>query len=171
MSSEKKAPADEGFETERWVFIGTFTPKEKGKVGIRFIHVLADDVLDTSDALDFPVKRSTVGSLRAGAVYNVEVKRDPTDPGKVSARIASRTYAGMFSDSARVSIWQTAEREREITKRLAQKEKTETARNYIREALAPVRQLYTRTDAVGKMAIEVQVLSYLRYGKDLTPDA
>lgn len=155
MSDEKTN--DESYIPETHVYIGKCL-LTGGKTGRLFQRENNDGTLaEETTAWSFRKTRH----FGVGGRYLVLVQRGET----IMAKWEKCRYLGMYSDKDSVAEWQTAARIYDIQQRVKREERTETAENLIKNALEPVRKLYRRTDRVGQLAIEVQVLSYLRFGE------
>jgi hypothetical protein len=58
--------------------------------------------------------------------------------------------------------WKTEERALNVARMARKRQKQDSERNALIEALRPIRDIYFTTNATGRLAIEVQVLAYLR---------
>lgn len=97
-------------------------------------------------------------NVRIGHVYEVET--DPTD----STRIHTNTIRWLhaWKDQADAAIWQTAAEAFDIVDCARRLEQKETSRKLPLDLLRPLRDEYWKTNHLGRLAIEVRVLAYLR---------
>lgn len=96
--------------------------------------------------------------VRVGNVYEVEIDReDPT-------RIYTNTirWLCVWKDQTEAATWQAAAAAFDTLELAKKFEKKETGRRLPLELLRPLREQYWRTNSMGRLAIEVRVLAYLR---------
>ncbi len=96
--------------------------------------------------------------VRVGNVYEVEIgKEDPT-------RIYTNTirWVCVWKDQTEAAIWQAAAAAFDTLELAKKFEKKETGRQLPLELLKPLREQYWKTNSMGRLAIEVRVLAYLR---------
>lgn len=99
--------------------------------------------------------------VRVGHLYEVET--DSTEPSRIHTD--TMRWLNVWHDAAQAATWQAAASAFD-TLDLAQKhEKKETGRKLPLELLRPIRDEYLKTNAAGRLAIEVRVLAYLRLVK------
>lgn len=154
MSETTTAPAagpaiPEGYEQAEWVCMGR-AKLVGGRNGITFRDQAGER---QAFALTPKLKR-----YRPGGVYRVLAS--PT-----SARFddAHRAFVRLHENADERRAWQLAEEAEDVEARLDREYKRafeET--DDVRRALEPLRRLYHARDRVGKQAIEVLLLQYLR---------
>lgn len=154
MSTEAREEKQdrETFPLVQWVCTG-YTQTTEKKPGVIFREVQADGALGEQ----FVYGKKRFGLARIGVVYHIEAKGSQCYP-------ETLRYHEAWHDRTAVTEWQTREAARqgvEAAKRIA---KTETTRKAMAEALAPIRKIYRTTNHQGKIALEIQLLSYLRGG-------
>ncbi len=73
-------------------------------------------------------------------------------------------WVRLWPNTADCIRWQEAWRSFEILERAKRQEKKQTGLRPALDAIRPMRQLLLKTDYLGRLALEVQVLNYLRGG-------
>lgn len=152
--SEQKNPDDEFVERE-FVIVGrTRTTEKKPGVILRRLgevqHVGEDGELGPEEVYSAkPLLRKPIG-----AVYVIEATA-------TSIRPTTARYLRQYHDRDKVMTWQAEARAQEIIEQAARDEK-KGATPAALKALEPLRRLYARTNHLNRLAIEVQVLAYLR---------
>ncbi len=128
-----------------------------GKVGLLFREVTTEGTLGNERIY----QHKGLQHLRIGAVYQVEV--DPANPRSIYTN--TFRWLRLWEDTAEASVWQVSSDAFDTLHLAAQQEKKQNARKLPVELLAPLREEYWKTNALGRLAIEVRVLAYLRLVK------
>lgn len=155
----ERAIAD-GFERIEIVHTGKYLTKPpKPETGFTF------KILDGSmkgEAISFILPKKSRASI--GSVYDAFY-----NPTTGSARLfgddGRLNFKRRHTDTNAIAEWQLQEQAEEIRKRIAKAERDAEQHNTIIEVLAPIIALYNKTDRIGKLAIETQVLAALRTGE------
>ena len=124
------------------------------KIGLRFQEVTGDGSLGAERIYE----RKGLTHIRVGAVYQVEA--DPANPRTIYPN--TLRWMKLWDNIEEASVWQLAADAFDTRHLAAQQEKKQNARRLPIERLAPFRDLYWKTNALGRLAIEVRVLAYLR---------
>ena len=72
-------------------------------------------------------------------------------------------YVGPWHDQNERMVMQEEDRNVDTILRIKKREASDTRVREALKTLMPLRKLYRETDTIGKLALEVQVLSYLRH--------
>lgn len=89
-----------------------------------------------------------------------EVDADPSDSTRLYAN--SARWLRLWESQEEAAVWQTTGGAFDTVELVRKHEKQQTSRKLPIELLRPIREEYWRTNAVGRLAIEVRVLAYLR---------
>jgi hypothetical protein len=125
-----------------------------GKIGLAFRDVSPDG----STGEDRIYQYKGLQHLRVGAVYEVEV--DSQNPRSIYT--STFRWLRLWDKTGEAAVWQLAVDAFDTQHLIAQQEKKRNARRLPLELLAPIRDEYWRTNPLGRLAIEVRVLAYLR---------
>jgi len=145
---------EEAFKPAEMVCLGA-CKLTGGKLGTLYHFVEPGDVLGEA----FPVARSKGKDGVPGGVYLI-----PTDAERSKAQFVNRQWSRMWPDAEAVAQWRAKSDALEVSHRHA-KRTAGKEREALEAALAclePIRKLYMGTDRLGKLALEVAVLDYLR---------
>lgn len=123
-------------------------------LGIGFVP--ADNL--TGEPMFF-AERKRSRDYRAGGIYEVEMN-------DTKARLtgAAGSYRKMVSDPTVIACWQVEETAAKAEQAAFKRHKSDLDAAIV-IAFAPLREEYIHRNTVGRLAIEVAVLSYLRYGR------
>lgn len=147
MSAEKE------YIKERWLYLRTARSTDGKAVNV-FSPIVNGKVREEGEGLlAYEVGRRK--KFIPGGVYEVE-----TTPDHVTARTSTAAFIERWHDEAYVAQLQMAEKAQELTRDAAKRERI--AADTIREALKPLRKAYARSAYRDRLAIEIQVLAYLR---------
>jgi hypothetical protein len=102
--------------------------------------------------------QKSLKSVRIGSVYEVDV--DPTDSTRIY--VNSARWSRLWENQEEAAVWQTTGAAFDTVELARKHEKQQTSRKLPIELLKPIREEYRRTNAAGRLAIEVRVLAYLR---------
>jgi hypothetical protein len=102
--------------------------------------------------------QKSLKSVRVGSVYQVDT--DPTDSTRIYVDTAR--WLRLWGNEEEAAVWQTTAGAFDMTELARRHEKQQTSRKLPLELLRPIREEYRRTNAAGRLAIEVRVLAYLR---------
>jgi hypothetical protein len=102
--------------------------------------------------------RKNLERIRVGAVYEVET--DPEVPTQIY--INTLRWLRLWGDKNEAALWQLAADAFDTRELAARQERKENNRKLPVELLEPIRKQYRETNAVGRLAIEVRILAYLR---------
>jgi hypothetical protein len=127
-----------------------------GKLGLVLQVVEANGTLNPVRKV-FGEKSCRKANISLGGIYKVEANADFS-----TAIIAGAKYQGLWPNEAERAGWKTAERALTIERAAQKRQKSDAENNAMIAALAPIRKAYVLTNSVGRLAIEVQVLAYLR---------
>src|SRR5579859_871524 len=105
---------------------------------------------------------------RVGHVYRIQVSETK---GADSIFPSTERWISQYANAEQVAAWQAAARAFEIEKAAARERKKAEGTQQMLEVLKPLRTIYQRTNALGRLAIEVQLLAYLRQGRGLPEGA
>jgi hypothetical protein len=89
-----------------------------------------------------------------------EVDADPSDSTRIY--VNSARWLRLWENQEEAAVWQTTGAAFDTVELARKHEKQQTSRRLPIELLRPIREEYWRTNAVGRLAIEVRVLAYLR---------
>lgn len=129
----------------------------EGKIGLVFREVTAEGSLGNQRNYE----QKGLQHVRIGAVYQVEI--EAANPGTIYTN--TFRWLRLWEDTAEASVWQVAADAFDTRHLAAQQEKKQNARRLPVELLAPIREQYWKTNPLGRLAIEVRVLAYLRQVK------
>jgi hypothetical protein len=113
----------------------------------------------------FPTKKIH-GSI--GCIYSFEYEPpkpdQPLQPGKrfTSYYPTTQRYVGQWPNSEERALWQTLARGYDVERDAAREQKKAESANEMLNVLEPLRRRYAKTNAAGKLTLEVLVLAYLR---------
>jgi hypothetical protein len=143
--------ADGEFQRREVVCVGRVLAQGE-KLGVKF--ALLDDGGHPGETTIFAGK--AVARCVPGGVYEVQLAAE-------GARGAF-TWLRTYQDAEAVARWQTESESAEVAHRARKLERNAGRRNEMVNALAPLREAYGRADRIGRLALEVVLLSYLRRG-------
>ena len=134
---------------QEWVHTGKVILSNK-KPGLVFRPIVNGQLADEKyyDTKGMP-------RVSVGGVYQVKASGTKIVP-------SSFKWLRTWEDTGQVAVWQTEARAFDTELRTRKQEKSETSVQHMLEVLAPLRKAYNRTNHIGRLAIEVQVLAYLR---------
>jgi hypothetical protein len=96
-----------------------------------------------------------------GLLYSFEIEQEE-DGSWTSYYPTSQRYIGPWADEAERAVWQAQARAFEIEQSAIRLRKKAEGTIDMLEVLEPLRRKYSKTNATGKLALEVLILSYLR---------
>jgi hypothetical protein len=130
---------------------------KSGAIGLVFAEITPEGSLGGERVYE----RKNLKHLGAGSVYDVE-----TDPGPSGGIYpATMRWLRLWKDEVQVARWQALADAFDIRELAIKQERKQTRRKLPVELLAPLRECYWSTNALGRLAIEVRVLAYLRQDK------
>jgi hypothetical protein len=130
------------------------TDLESGQIGLVFLEVNPEGSLG-SELIYGP---KNLKHARVGSVYDIEI--DPANPRSIYPN--TLRWLRLWEDQVQASVWQTLADAFDTRDLAIHQERKETGGKLPLELLAPLREEYWSTNAVGRLAIEVRVLAYLR---------
>jgi hypothetical protein len=104
---------------------------------------------------------------RVGHVYRIRISETK---GADSIYPSTASWISAYEDGVQVAAWQAAARAFDVEKAARRRQKQAEETQQMLEVLKPLRTIYQRTNALGRLAIEVQLLSYLRQARGLKED-
>lgn len=134
---------------------------KSNKKGIEFI-LLDDTGAKTERVLIYQANKGVLRHAKAGYVYRLDFSELTNESG--IALVNTLVYDRPWGNSVEAMKWQETERALEISLRAIRKEKNETGTRLALEALMPLHELWAKTDHIGRLALEIQVLNYIRRG-------
>jgi hypothetical protein len=125
-----------------------------GKIGLVFRDVTPEGSLGDERTYE----HKGLQQLRIGAVYSVEADSANT------RTIYTNTFRWLrlWDKTDEAAGWQAAADAFDTQRLTVQQERKQNARKHPVELLAPIREQYWKTNPLGRLAIEVRVLAYLR---------
>ncbi len=105
---------------------------------------------------------------RVGHIYRIQISETK---GADSIFPSTERWISQYADAEQVAAWQAAARALDVEKAAARERKKAEGTQQMLEVLKPLRTIYERTNALGRLAIEVQLLAYLRQVRGLPRDA
>jgi len=152
--------------TERPELVAETKPEPRPRIEI----VLVGKTLSVQKKVVFAVRKVEGGKLVGdefylsgfsggiGCVYSFEY-----EPGETFRYYAStQRFVGQWKDDSDRAVWQAQARAFDIEQAAIRERKKAEGVNDMLDALEPLRRRYQKTNATGKLAIEVLLLSYLR---------
>ena len=104
---------------------------------------------------------------RVGHVYRIRISEIK---GADSIYPSTARWISAYEDEAQAAAWQAAARAFDVEKAARRERKKAEGTQQMLEVLRPLRTIYQRTNALGRLAIEVQLLAYLRQARGLKED-
>jgi hypothetical protein len=165
MSIKQKQEAKTG--PIKIIYLGNFE-LAGGELGFA---ILAQDhyekgkaLLPSDDRISvFGVKRGKAQPRVVGGFYEWEGIVDPT--GKVTTiRREEPKFSGRVVDTEFITSWETHSKAAETAHRARKVEAKLRSESDLSATLAPIKRIYSKTDRIGQLAIEVVVLNELRKG-------
>lgn len=98
--------------------------------------------------------------VHVGGVFKIDTIFKEDDG--ISIVPSTAEWVRTWEDKAAVAAWQTVSRAAETAARAYKMAKSEKGVNHMLAVLDPLRKAYNATDHIGRLAIELQVLAYLR---------
>lgn len=144
--------------TPRLVVCTGITELTDGKLGAVLQEVI-DGKIDPR-RLVFEEKFTAKAFVRTGGTYTLPATADFS-----RARIKDAKYEGLWGDEADRIRWKADEDALRGARNALKRQKLDLSSNPIREALEPLRIAWIETNYTGRLALEVQLLAYLRTGK------
>lgn len=167
MTSEQ--PADD-FIKRLFVCCGYVT-LESGKAGIAIAEVMPEPVPPSGEtASQFHIpgtgdlarlrihERKLLRHFTVGSTYEIEAN-------ETSIRPSTVRWQGRYHNDEVVRTWQAMADAYEIGERARKAEAAEKRTDLNFEALEPLRRAWLQTNSLGRFALEVRVLAYLRMQK------
>lgn len=148
--------------------------KEAPRVRLKFVCVgktISDDkkpcyilsrVLDNGgrDATERIFTAKSLPLVRVGRVYEIEAPEGKEDGSSIFGSTAR--FVERWPHEVEAAAWETVASAFDVEQAAKKRAKADADSKIMAECLAPLRKLYLKTNSVGKLAIEVQVLAYLR---------
>lgn len=148
-----------------------FVTLDSGKAGIAIAEVMPEPVKpDDGTPSQFHIsgtgdlaririhERKALRHLAIGSTYEIEA--DDT-----SIRPSTARWHGRYCDDDVVRTWQAMADAYEVAERARKAEAAEKRTDLNFDALEPLRRAWLQTNSVGRLALEVRVLAYLRMQK------
>jgi hypothetical protein len=101
---------------------------------------------------------------RVGHVYRIRISEAK---GADSIYPSTARWTSTYEDEAQVAAWQAKARAFDVEKAALREQKKAEGTQQMLEVLKPLRTIYQQTNTLGRLAIEVQVLAYLRQVRGL----
>jgi hypothetical protein len=127
---------------------------DDGKIGLVFREIAEDGSLGDERIY----RHKGLEHLRIGATYEVEI--DVNNPRSIYTK--TLRWLRLWDKAHEAAAWQLASDAFDTRHLALRQEKKQNARKLPVELLAPIRDEYRRTNYLGRLAIEVRVLAYLR---------
>ena len=161
--------------TEHKVVCTGLTELTDGKLGVVLQRVVpADrfhpqpgypDVVIHPDRHVYEEKFAKKAFIRTGGMYSVEFSADFS-----RARVTQATYVALWPDEKDRIVWQASDTAITVARAANKRRKLDLSSNAIKNALQPLRDVWLNTNYTGRLALEVQILAYLRNGKVIGKD-
>lgn len=145
-----------------------FVTLDSGKAGIAIAEVMDEPVKpgdDTASQFHIPGtddlarvrihERKALRHLSIGSTYEIEAN-------DTSIRPSTARWQGRYHNDEVVRTWQGMADAYEIAERARKAEAAEKRTDLNFDALDPLRRAWLQTNSVGRLALEVRVLAYLR---------
>jgi hypothetical protein len=130
------------------------TYTEKDQLGLVFKEVLPDGALNGERIYS----QKSMRHFRVGAVYEVEI--DPDKPTTIYP--TTMRWLHLWNDTSEAATWQACADAFDTLETARRQQKKDERRKLPLELLEPLREEYRKTNAAGRLALEVRVLAYLR---------
>lgn len=162
-------PADD--LTKRLFVCCGYVTLESGKPGIAIAEVMPEPVPPSDEAASqFHIpgtgdlarlriyERKLLRHFSVGSTYEIEANEKSTRP-------STARWQGRYQNNQVVRTWQAMADAYEIAERARKAEAAEKRSDLNFEALEPLRRAWLQTNSIGRLALEVRVLSFLRMQK------
>lgn len=130
------------------------TYTEKDQLGLVFKEVLPDGALNGERIYS----QKSMKHIRVGAVYEVEI--DPDKPTTIYPN--TMRWLHLWNDTSEAAAWQASADAFDTLEAARRQQRKDERRKLPWELLEPLREEYRKTNAAGRLALEVRVLAYLR---------
>jgi hypothetical protein len=127
-----------------------------GKVGM-ILQIVKEDGTLVPEHRVFNEKNFRKANIFVGGMWEIEGNEDFTSVVLVGAK-----YKGLWPNEADRTRWKTEDRSFQIAREAKKRQSNDKERNAMVEALRPIRDVWMGTNMLGRLAIEVQVLAYIR---------
>jgi hypothetical protein len=167
---EMSEPSADDLTKRLFVCCGYVT-LESGKPGIAIAEVMAEPVEpsdETASQFHIPgtgdlarlriYERKLLRHFSVGSTYEMEANDK-------SIRPSTARWQGRYHNDEVVRTWQAMADAYEIAERARKAEAAEKRTDLNFEALEPFRRAWLQTNSIGRLALEVRVLAYLRMQK------
>jgi hypothetical protein len=153
MPEDNKEPM-----TVRSVVCTGITELTSGKLGV-VLQEIIDGVVSRTNRTVFDEKSCSKAMIRTGAVYNIEFNAEFS-----SARLAGAKYVGLWPNEEDRIKWRAQDDALKGERAAKKRQKLDLSDNAIKKALDPLRDVWIATNYTGRLALEVQILAYIRGG-------
>ena len=99
-----------------------------------------------------------------GLIYEIEMS---TTEGERSFNGEPKLIGQYANEEVRAELFITSNANLTMLTAFTQRKKAENSKEDILSCLKPIRKAYLKTNSLGRMAIEVRVLNYIRHNSDL----
>lgn len=130
---------------------------EKDKIGLLFKVINGDGPAGPERIY----LRKDLEHVRVGAIYEVET--NPEKP--TSIYLNTFRWLRLWEDATEAAAWQASADAFDTRDVALRQERKENGRKLPLELLEPIRREHRKTNAAGRLALEVRVLAYLRQVK------
>ncbi len=157
--------------TKRLFVCCGYVTLESGKPGIAIAEVMAEPVApsdETASQFHIPgtadlarlriYERKLLRHMSVGSTYEIEAN-------ETSIRLGTARWQGRYRNEEVVRTWQAMADAYEIAERARKAEAAEKRSDLNFEALESLRRAWLQTNSIGRLALEVRVLAYLRMQK------
>jgi hypothetical protein len=127
---------------------------EKVQAGLVFREVTADGSLGNERIYS----QKSLKHIRVGAVYEVEI--DAEKPTSIYTH--TLRWLHLWENKTEAAVWQASADAFDTLEVVRRQQKKDERRKLPLELLEPIREEYRKTNAAGRLALEVRVLAYLR---------
>lgn len=143
--------------THRMVCTGV-TELASGKLGTVLYKINEDGSKSQITAI-YDERKCAKAMIRNGGIYDLEAAPDFS-----SAILSSAKYKGLWPNEADRVRWRADEDILRGKRAAKKRQKLDLSSSAIKTALQPLREAWHDTNSLGRLALEVQVLAYLRSG-------
>jgi hypothetical protein len=152
MTDEQAKPA----MTVQLIVCSGVTELDDGKLGM-ILQAVDEAGKISGERHPFSEKACRKGNIFLGGMYKVDANENLT-----SVVMNSAKYQGLWPNEVERTRWKADERALEIERAARKRQAADKSRNAMLDALRPIREAWQSTNSVGKLALEVQVLAYIR---------
>lgn len=134
------------------------TELSDGKLGVVLQLTDAENMIG-SERYIFAEKFASKALIRTGGMYKIEFNADMTQAG-----ISKAKYVGQWPIEQDRIKWRAADDALKGAQAALKRQRLDMQDNVVKNALASLRDVWIKTNYTGRLALEVQVLAYLRNG-------